>query len=61
MRLLDAVDSDSAAAVLSFFAIHHIGPEDIAGALSEWHRILAPGGQLVLANMGGQRSHRLRR
>ena len=40
MRDLGAIESGSAAAVLSFFAIHHIGPEEVLVALQEWHRVL---------------------
>ena len=54
MRDLGAVESDSAAAVLSFFAIHHIGPEEVLVALQEWHRVLRPGGQLVIAAWEGK-------
>lgn len=46
---LGAVEHGSSAAVLSFFAIHHIGHEEVIGVLQEWHRILRPGGQLVVA------------
>ena len=50
---LSKVDSGSAAAALSFFAMHHLGPEDAHKALQEWHRILGPGGQLVVATWEG--------
>lgn len=53
MRDLGAVESGTTAAVLSFFAIHHIGPEEVLAALQEWHRILRPGGQLVVAAWEG--------
>ena len=38
---------------MSFFAIHHIGPEEIITALQEWHRVLRTGGQIVLAAWEG--------
>ena len=53
MRELPEVESGSSAAVLSFFAIHHIGPEDVTVTLQEWHRVLCSGGQLVLAAWEG--------
>ena len=53
MRNLAAVEGGSAAAVLSFFAIHHIGPEDVVMALQDWHRVLGPGGKLVIAAWEG--------
>jgi ubiquinone/menaquinone biosynthesis C-methylase UbiE len=53
MRDLGTVESDSSAAVLSFFAIHRIGPKEIYTAIQEWHRVLRPGGQLVVAAWEG--------
>jgi len=53
MRDLEAVEPDSASAVLSFFAIHHVDPGDVLTALREWHRVLRRGGQLVLAAWEG--------
>ncbi len=53
MRVLDHVASDSAAAVLSFFALHHLSAEDIAPTLAEWRRVLVPGGCLSLATWEG--------
>ncbi len=52
-RDLGTIEPHSAAAVLSFFAIHHIEPPGIAAALREWHRVLEPGGQLVIAAWEG--------
>jgi ubiquinone/menaquinone biosynthesis C-methylase UbiE len=53
MRDLGAVEADSASAVLSFFAIHHADARDVQAALDEWHRVLCPGGQLVVAAWEG--------
>ena len=53
MRDLERVESSSSAAVLSFFAIHHIDPTAILAALHEWHRVVRPGGQLVVAAWEG--------
>lgn len=53
MRDLRPIESDSAAAVLSFYAIHHVEPEQILVALREWHRVLRSGGQLVVAAWEG--------
>ena len=49
MRDLGTVDTGSAVAVLSFFAVHHLDPHGVNVALGEWHRVLRPGGQLVMA------------
>ena len=49
MRSLEGVAPSSAAAVLSFFAIQHIDPDDALKALREWRRALCPGGALSIA------------
>ncbi len=54
MRDLGEIESGTAAAVLSFFALHHIGPEEVLAALGEWHRVLRPQGQLVMAAWEGE-------
>ncbi len=48
MRRLDTVPSDSAAAVISYFAFHHLDADGVMQALLEWHRVLIVGGQLVI-------------
>jgi ubiquinone/menaquinone biosynthesis C-methylase UbiE len=53
MRDLGSVESGSSAAILSFFAIHHIDAREIVAVLREWHRVLGRGGQLVLAAWEG--------
>jgi ubiquinone/menaquinone biosynthesis C-methylase UbiE len=54
MRGLGWVETGSLAAVLSFFAVHHLGPEEAAAAFGEWARVLRPGGgQLVVAAWEG--------
>lgn len=53
MRTLDDVAPESAAAVLSFFAVHHLDPENVVGALKQWHRVLRGRGQLVLGTWEG--------
>jgi len=53
MRDLSTVESGSAAAVLSFFAIHHLDPVGVGEALAEWHRVLRSGGQLIVAAWEG--------
>ena len=53
MRSLPMVESGSAAALLNFFAIHHLDRDGMLEALTEWHRVLGPGGQLVVAAWEG--------
>ena len=53
MRELDMVGTGSAAAVVSYFSIHHLEPKGVSAALSEWHRALAPGGQVLIAAWEG--------
>lgn len=43
----------SLAAVLNFFAIHHVDREDLQACLNEWQRVLSPGGHLLLAAWEG--------
>lgn len=54
MRDLSGITSGSAAAVVNYFAIHHLNPDEILPALSEWRRILRPGGQLLAAAWEGR-------
>ena len=51
---LSMISSSSSAAVISFFAIHHLNPEEIVFALREWHRVLVNQGQLILAVWEGE-------
>jgi len=53
MRDLGQVEDGSASAVLSFFAIHHIEPNEVVGGLKEWCRVMHTGGQLVVAAWEG--------
>lgn len=53
MRDLSAVGTGTAAALLCFFALHHLDSEGIRMALREWHRVLRPGGQLLVATWEG--------
>ena len=54
LRKLTALESSSAAAVVSYFAFHHLDSSEIIDALAEWHRILQIGGQLVVATWEGE-------
>jgi ubiquinone/menaquinone biosynthesis C-methylase UbiE len=47
------VESSVAAAVLNFFAVHHLDHAGILEAMTEWYRVLGSGGQLVLAAWEG--------
>ncbi len=53
MRDLGRVESGSAAAVVSYFAIHHLDSDEVPRALVEWRRVLRPGGQLLAAAWEG--------
>jgi ubiquinone/menaquinone biosynthesis C-methylase UbiE len=53
MRELTTIPTRSAAAVLSFFALHHLDSREVIASLSEWYRVLESGGQLVLAAWEG--------
>jgi ubiquinone/menaquinone biosynthesis C-methylase UbiE len=39
---------------MNFFALHHLDPEGVRAAISEWYRVLQPGGQLILATWEGR-------
>ncbi len=53
MRRLTEVEDNEAAAVLNFFALHHLDPEGACVALREWYRVLRPAGRLVVATWDG--------
>jgi ubiquinone/menaquinone biosynthesis C-methylase UbiE len=53
MRDLPEIESCSAAAVLNYFAIHHLDAVGVRESLQEWFRILVAGGQLLLAAWEG--------
>lgn len=53
MRKLEDVKSGETAAVLNFFALHHLDPDGAHKAISEWFRVLRSRGQLVVATWEG--------
>jgi ubiquinone/menaquinone biosynthesis C-methylase UbiE len=53
MRRLDHVSDRSCAAVLSFFALHHVDLPGLRTCFVEWFRVLRPGGQLFVAAWEG--------
>lgn len=53
MRELSRIEPGSAAAVLSFFAIHHLDASEVRPALEGWGRALCSGGQLLIAAWEG--------
>jgi ubiquinone/menaquinone biosynthesis C-methylase UbiE len=53
MKQLAHVESGTCAAVLSFFALHHLDEADMRTAFAEWHRVARPGGQLLVATWEG--------
>lgn len=54
MRRLERVAGESCAAVISYFALHHLGADDLVSCFEEWRRVLVPGGQLLLATWEGE-------
>lgn len=50
---LNMIQSGSAAAVMNFFAVHHLDSEGVGRATREWHRILGSGGQLLVTAWEG--------
>lgn len=53
-NLPPAIAPSSCAAVISFFSLHHLSLAELAPCLAEWTRVLAPGGQLLLAAWEGE-------
>lgn len=54
MRDLSTIASASVAGVISFFALHHLRPEEISTTVQEWARVVKPGGILLLATWEGE-------
>lgn len=54
IRDLGSVPSGSAAAVICYFAFHHLDVGGVKEALAEWHRVLQTGGQLVIGAWEGE-------
>lgn len=53
------LEDASLAAIVTFYAIIHLRPEDIGVAFREFRRVLRPGGFLLLAfHIGDERIHR---
>ncbi len=53
MRSLPDISTGSVAALINFFAIHHLDFDDIRKSMLEWHRLLAHNGHLLLAAWEG--------
>jgi len=53
MREIPGVETDTAVAILNYFALHHLDPKGAGEALKEWHRVLRPGGEIFLATWEG--------
>jgi ubiquinone/menaquinone biosynthesis C-methylase UbiE len=53
MRSLPDLQSATVAAVINFFAVHHIDLDGINQAMNEWSRVLVRNGRLILAAWEG--------
>jgi len=53
MQRMLHIESASVAAVINFFAIHHLDPDGVRAAMREWNRVLVPRGRLLLAAWEG--------
>jgi len=54
MRDLAEISDGACAAAISFFSLHHIGAAELVTCFAEWHRVLSPMGQLVVAAWEGE-------
>ncbi|NKB67327.1 MAG: methyltransferase domain-containing protein [Candidatus Latescibacteria bacterium] len=54
MAALVHVQDASCAAVLSYFALHHVDLESMQSCFAAWHRVLKTGGQLLVATWEGE-------
>jgi SAM-dependent methyltransferase len=52
-RDLHEIESGTAAAVIGFFALHHISTDDMVPTLCEWHHVIRDQGQVALATWEG--------
>lgn len=54
MRQLTPIGTESVAALINYFALHHLEASDILISLKEWHRVLCKGGHLLIATWEGE-------
>ncbi len=53
MTQLEMIPDASAAALVNFYALHHLDPAGVRLAFHEWRRVLTVGGQLIVAAWEG--------
>jgi len=53
MTRLDGISAESAAALINFFAFHHLSAQAAAQTLKRYFEIIKPGGRLLLATWEG--------
>ena len=53
MRALPGIDSASVAAVINFFAVHHLDADGIRASMLEWNRVLVQKGRILVAAWEG--------
>ena len=56
MCKLPGIDSGSVAAVINFFAIHHLNVDEVRTSMLEWNRVLVNNGRLLVAAWEGKGS-----
>ncbi len=54
MTDLSRIHSGKAAALINYFAVHHVSPSVLGRALKEWNRVLKSRGQLCIAAWEGE-------
>ncbi|MEV8371593.1 class I SAM-dependent methyltransferase [Kribbella sp. NPDC056861] len=53
-----ALADASLAGVIAWYSIHHLPPAELPGVLAGFHRVLSPGGRLLIGTHAGEVEHR---
>lgn len=54
MRALPHIADNTCAALINFFALHHVDRDGVRTCFAEWHRVLTTGGHLLVAAWEGE-------